>query len=388
MGTSIAWALAEHNLHSIDLFERNTIACEASGKTGALLRRHYSNQPEAELAHLGYSVFRDWHDVIGGSCGHVPAPLVVTVDCSGEHSANVEKLHTNVAMQHSVGIDSEVVSAEELARLLPYANVDDLIVASWEPSSGYVDAVAATRGMAHAAIARRATVREGVNVQTICVESGKVVGLETALGKISTDIVIVANGSWAPYLLQPLGIEVPISSLRVQIAILHRPLSLEEPHAVFIDTAAGMFTRPWGPGRSLVGVGGGDQHDNVDPDNYNPGNDLTYSEAAMSAVSRRIPDMRLASYLHGHAGLYDMTPDAHPIIGPTAIAGLYIAAGFSGAGFKKGPAVGLCLAEQIVGKEPQVDLTPFSLSRFDDDTWQKPWSDTEYTFTSDFGHGL
>jgi glycine/D-amino acid oxidase-like deaminating enzyme len=180
---------------------------------------------------------------------------------------------------------------------------------------------------------------------------------------------------------------VPIETLRVQIAIVHRPLELEEPHFVYIDTAAGMFCRPWGPGRTLIGVGGGDQHDAVDPERYDERNDESYPALAIATAARRIPAMAKAAYLHGHAGLYDMTPDAHPIIGETGVDGLYVAAGFSGAGFKKGPAVGQCLGELICdGRATTVDLEPFRLSRFETDDWRKPWSDTEYVFTSDFGH--
>ncbi|MFT4037514.1 MAG: FAD-dependent oxidoreductase [Thermomicrobiales bacterium] len=84
-----------------------------------------------------------------------------------------------------------------------------------------------------------------------------------------------------------------------------------------------------------------------------------------------------------------MTPDAHPIIGGTGVEGLYLAAGFSGAGFKKGPAVGIALAEMILdGEARSADLAPFALSRFDTDAWKQPWSETEYRFDSDFGHGL
>jgi sarcosine oxidase, subunit beta len=179
---------------------------------------------------------------------------------------------------------------------------------------------------------------------------------------------------------------VPIETLRVQIAIVQRPLDIES-HFVFIDTAAGMFCRPWGPGRSLIGVGGGDQHDAADPDNYEERNDTSYPKTAINVAARRIPLMAKSAYLHGHSGLYDMTPDAHPIIGETEVDGLYVAAGFSGAGFKKGPAVGQCLAELICdGAATTVDLTPFRLDRFNDESWKQPWSDTEYNFTSDFGH--
>jgi glycine/D-amino acid oxidase-like deaminating enzyme len=190
-------------------------------------------------------------------------------------------------------------------------------------------------------------------------------------------------------LLASAGLDIPVSALRVQIAIVHRPLELEEPHFVYLDTAAGMFTRPWGPGRSLIGVGGGDQHDEVDPHRYDERNDPGYAALAIAAAARRIPAMSKAVYLHGHAGLYDMTPDAHPIIGNAPLDGLTLAVGFSGAGFKKGPAVGQCVAELIVdGRSSLVDLEPFRLDRFATEDWQRPWSDTEYVFSSDFGHKL
>jgi sarcosine oxidase subunit beta len=136
-------------------------------------------------------------------------------------------------------------------------------------------------------------------------------------------------------------------------------------------------------------VAGGDQHDEVDPNQADLFNDHDYPPLAIEAISRRIPAMKTARYLHGHAGLYDMSPDAHPIIGGSGIDGLYLAAGFSGAGFKKAPAVGIALAELILdGEARSADLAPFSLARFDSDAWKQPWSDTEYRFDTDFGHGL
>jgi glycine/D-amino acid oxidase-like deaminating enzyme len=157
-----------------------------------------------------------------------------------------------------------------------------------------------------------------------------------------------------------------------------------------IDAAGGMFCRPLGPGRTLVGVSGGDQHDPVDPDRYVETNDPVYPRLAIEAIGRRYPAMTNTAFLSGHAGLYDMTPDAHPIIGKAGAAGpdgLYLALGFSGAGFKKGPAVGQCLAELIVdGRSSLLDLAPFRLERFTTDDWRRPWSETEYELGSDFGH--
>jgi sarcosine oxidase subunit beta len=387
MGASIAWHLARRGAGRVSLMERATVASGASGKTGALLRRHYSNKPEALLAHLSFRVFENWPEVVGGDCGHVPTGIVVTVDTGPGCEGNLERLHRNVELQNSLGIDSRVVTPAELKELQPFTRVDDIAAAAYEPTSGYVDAIAATRSMAAAAMRAGAVIHEGCRVDGIAVDGGRIAGVHTADGFVPAGTVVCAAGPWSTALLASAGITVPIETLRVQIAIVHRPLELEEPHFVYIDTAAGMFCRPWGPGRTLIGVGGGDQHDAVDPERYDERNDESYPALAIATAARRIPAMAKAAYLHGHAGLYDMTPDAHPIIGETGVDGLYVAAGFSGAGFKKGPAVGQCLSELICdGRATTVDLEPFRLSRFETDDWRKPWSDTEYVFTSDFGH--
>ncbi len=390
MGASLAWHLARRGAGRITLFERSVIAAGASGKTGALLRRHYSNRPEAILAHRSWQVFASWSEIVGGDPVHTAAGLIVTVDTSPGHEANVARLRRNVAMQNALGVPSRVVSQEELQFLQPQARWDDVTHAAYEPDSGYVDAIAATRGMARAAADAGAVMCENMPVLGIEVAGSRVRGVRTAHGVTLADSVVVAAGPWTPRVLAGSGVEVPIAALRVQVAILQRPLDVAE-HMVYLDTAAGIFARPWAPGRTLIGVGGGDQHDPADPDGYEVRNDLGYGQDAIDAMARRIPAMKGAVYLHGHAGLYDMTPDAHPIIGAAGPDGLFLMAGFSGAGFKKGPAVGEAMAELILhpGLGPTwVDMHPFRLERFATEAWRQPWSEDEYTFSSDFGHGL
>jgi sarcosine oxidase subunit beta len=389
MGVSAAWQLARKGTGRVLLLERATLAAGATGKTGALLRQHYTNEPEALLAHRSFEVFSNWAETVGGDCGYVPHGLVVTIDMGPGNEANADRMRKNVALQNRLGIDSRVVTAAELKELQPFANVDDIVIAAYEPVTGYVDSIAACRSMAAAAVRAGVEIRSRTYVTGFETDGSRVLGVRTSEGSIAANAVICAAGPWSTKLMATAGVELPVSALRVQIAIVHRPFELDEPHFVYLDTAAGMFTRPWGAGRSLIGVGGGDQHDEVDPDHYDERNDLDYPEQAIRAAAKRIPAMADAVYLHGHAGLYDMSPDAHPIIGQTAVEGLYIAAGFSGAGFKKGPAVGRCLAELIVdGRSALVDLEPFRLSRFDSPDWDQPWSDTEYVFSSDFGHKL
>lgn len=389
VGGSIAWQLALRNAGNVTVYEKSVVAAGASGRTGALLRRHYTNEPEARLAQLGWETYRHWDQRVGGSCGYVPWPVIVTVATKGDYAHNIDLMRENIAMQNRLGIDSRLISANELAELQPHTYVGDVGYVSYEPESGYVDSIQATTSMIEAAIRAGATVREGVNVIEVKTAGGRVTGVVTSNGEFPADLIICAAGPWSTQLLGTAGIAVPISTIRVQIIIAQRPIELLEPHFIYLDTVAGIFTRPWGPGRSLVGVAGGDQHDEVDPNTANLFNDRDYPDKAIAAISGRIPGMAQARYLHGHAGLYDMSPDAHPIIGATGIEGLYLAAGFSGAGFKKAPGVGIALTEMILdGEARSADLAPFALSRFETDAWKRPWSATEYRFDSDFGHGL
>ncbi len=389
MGASLAFHLTRRGVRDVLLIEKRTVASGASGKTGALLRQHYTNVPEATLAHLSLQTFRHWQDVVGGDCGFVDCGLIATVATGPGYEANIDLLRRNIAMQRQVGIKTELLTADRLRELQPFADFDDLAAAAYEAESGVVDAVAATQGMARAAVQGGARIWEGVEATGIRRQGERVSGVETSAGPVEARVVVCAAGAWSVPLLRAVGIQVSIEAIRVQVAVLNRPVSMPiEGHMAYVDTAANIFCRPWGPNRTLVGIGGGEFHETVDPDHYSEGNDPAFPPLVQRYLSRRMPPMRSATYLYGHAGLYDMTPDAHPILDRApGLDGLYLMLGFSGAGFKKGPAIGQCMAELIIdGKATTVDLAPFRFSRFLDDTWKQPWSDTEYLLSSDFGH--
>ena len=388
MGTSLAFALTRLGVRDVLVLERRTIASGASGKTGALLRQHYTNVPEATLAARSLQVFSHWDDVVGGNCGFERTGLIVTVATSGADTANIARMRRVVAMQNALGIRSEVVSPDRLRELQPFTRVDDIAVAAYEPDSGIVDSIAATRGMAEAAMRGGARVAEGRAVTGIRATNGRVIGVETDAGPVNADVVVCAAGAWSVPLLAAVGVEAPVEAQRVQVAVLNRPLSMPAGGTMaYVDTAAGFFCRNWGPNRTLAGVGGGEFHDIVDPDAYDERSSPEFGRVVISSIAGRMPPMQGATWLYGHAGLYDMTPDTHPILGPAPLDGLYLTLGFSGAGFKKGPAVGEALAGLIVhGASPGVDLTRFRLSRFADGSWREPWSPDEYTFATDFGH--
>jgi len=387
MGASLAFHLTRLGVRDVLLLEKLSIGAGASSKTGALLRQHYTNVPEATLVHRSVQTYKHWAEIVGGDCGYDPTGLIATVSQSGPDDPNIARMYANVAMQRAIGIEAEVVTAAQLQELQPFDDVSDLICAAYEAESGAVDAMATNRSLIHAAADHGARVREGVRVTAIRAEGGRVRGVRTTDGVIDAGTVICCANAWSKPLLATAGVDVPLEVMRVPVAILERPPAMAAGHMAYVDTAAGIFCRNWQPGQTLMGVATEEHHSYVGPDTYDATVNATYGQAAIAQITKRMPPMANARFVTGWAGLYDMSPDTHPILDEAPdVAGLYLMVGFSGAGFKKAPAIGECMAQRITGATPAVDLTPFRLSRFADDAWHAPWSDTEYVFTTDFGH--
>lgn len=210
MGASLAFHLTRRGVRDVLILEKRTVASGASGKTGALLRQHYTNVPEATLAHLSLQTFRHWDDVVGGNCGFLGCGLIATVATGPGYEANVDLMRRNIIMQQRVGIKTELVTADRLRELQPFGNFDDLTVAAYEAESGVVDSIAATQSMARAAIRGGARILEGTEALRIMQDGERVAGVETSAGKVEARVVVCAAGAWSAPLLQSLGIQAPI----------------------------------------------------------------------------------------------------------------------------------------------------------------------------------
>ncbi len=187
-------------------------------------------------------------------------------------------------------------------------------------------------------------------------------------------------------MLAPLGVRIGIKSERAQIAFFKRPPQLK--HCVYIDTIAGSYFRPHGDNFTLAGLGGWKPEAEANPDNFRESNDDDFVAAVRKRLAQRIPAMAEAPYWHGHAGIYDVSPDARAVMGRVpGVDGVFVAAGFSGTGFKTAPAVGASMAELILtGSSTTVDLTPFGFERIISGCMIE--SPNEYEMGAGFGHKL
>ncbi len=381
MGASIAFHLARTGLRPLVL-EQHTAASQSTARSGALVRIHYTNAAEASMALASLPYFHGWDERVGaGRCGFQRTGFAVL---AGDDQR--ERLRRNTQRLGQLGAVTEVVEGHRLSELLRGMRLDDVAAAAYEPESGYADPVATTRGFLQASSSRGATLREGVRVLRIRVHGGRVTGIESSAGKIDSPLVVSAAGCYSQPLLRSAGVDVSVRPSRAQVAFFRRPPALAEGHLAFIDTLLGMYGRPHHDGSTLIGVGG-ESAAAEDPERFDPDNDPDYVRAASQRAGARFPALAGAAYTHGHAGLYDMSLDTRALIGAApGVEGLYVAAGFSGTGFKKSPAVGLGLAELITsGRSQSVDLRPFRLTRFAEG---QPISGDEYPVPAHFGHRI
>jgi sarcosine oxidase subunit beta len=380
MGCSIAFHLAERGVDVLVL-ERGTVCSGMSARSGALVRMHYTNRPEAAMAVASLRYFQDWRERVGGWCGFTVTGAVVLVG-PGEGP----RLARNVAMLRGLGVETQAVAPVDLAADHPELDLEGVEAAAVEPGSGYADPVATTFAFASRAVDLGARIVQGVAVRGLAVAGGRVVGVDTDDGRVGADAVVLACGPWVDPLARTAGFELGISPERSQVAFFRRPEAARR-HPVVIDGVLGTYFRPHGGELSLLGVEAG-HHIGVEAiDTEVEGYDHRAVAPALGRLAGRVPAFAGARFARGHRGVYDTSPDSRAVLDAApGVDGLFLAGGFSGTGFKKSPAVGACMAELVTeGAAATVDIRPFRLARFAEGD---PIVGDEYRLPPEFGHKL
>ncbi len=272
-----------------------------------------------------------------------------------------------MALQRSVGIQTELLSPEALREVMPGIETTDLVAAAYEPESGYADPYLTVNAYANAA--RRLGTRVFLDTEVVGVRftSGKVIGVDTPDERFDAPLVINCAGPWGAHVARMVGAEVPINSCRVQVALFRRPPGHEAPHPVVADFIHATYFRSETGDLTLVGLIDPAEADAVvDPDRYNKriGSDFVLDVG--ERLVRRYPAMEFSESVKGYASLYAITPDWHAIVDELpAGSGCFICAGFSGHGFKLGPAVGVMVADMVTRQsDPEFDPHLFRFSRY------------------------
>jgi sarcosine oxidase subunit beta len=358
MGASIAFQLARRKAGRIVVLDKDHVGSGGSSRSSALVRMHYSFAPEVQMALVSLKMFQRWREIVGEAGEFRKTGFVRIV-----HPGETELLKQNVAMQRELGAGVELIDRQQLQELEPDWAVDEVELAAYEPDSGYGDGNVVANDFLNRARDLGATYLSKARACSFLIDGRCIRGVQTEAGAIHAPVVIAATGPWTRPLMQHTGFDPPIETEYHQVAILKNAPNMKSGSAC-IDSVTATYFRSDGGDKFLIGDFYGKRP--VDPDNFPQRAADTDLEEIIERASRRVPKIENAEVMRGVTGVYDMTPDARPLLGQVpGVEGLYICAGFSGMGFKISPAIGLVISELILdGAATTVDISAFRPTRF------------------------
>ena len=360
-GAATAYNLVKRGLKNVILIEKQLIASGGTGRSAAIIRQHYSNEELVRLVKRSVDLFHHFDESIGGDPGFVNCGWAfLTPESVSDGFA------ANIAMGQRLGVEVRELSRAELNEIEPRIDLADVHRIAYEPGSGYADPRASVHAYVERFVDMGGTLQQLTTVEGLHTSGSAVRGVQTNNGSISTDIIVNAAGPWADRIARWAGIEVPLQITREEEIVFATSRVGGPPALCFSDMAKAIYYRPDGASRTLVGRGFPKEYQYVEPDGYNQEVDPSFIAETTALLHQRWPAFTKALALNSYTGLYDVTPDWHPILGRVdGIDGFYLCTGFSGHGFKIGPAVGEVMAEEIVdGAAHSIDIARLNLRRF------------------------
>jgi sarcosine oxidase subunit beta len=363
-GASTAYFLARLGIHNVLVLERSSVAAGASGRASGLVVFCEANHPgQAALLKASADFYASWEEQIGG------APAITRVGALMPVSApDLHLLEREVAIMQDAGHDVRLVERDEIATLAPAWYRDDIAAAAYSPSSGYIDPPMITSAVMNRARSLGVRVYQGAEVLAIDVEGGRVTGVVANRGTIKAPMVIIAAGAWSAPIGRLVGADLRVEPSRGMVAHLKPPASMPYPFPVSGDDKNHVYFRPEPGGLVLAADEGPDDYPDeppADPDRFDPTTPEWFGRWVVQHLSRRIPAMRDAEIVGGHAGVLPKGPDNYPLLGAMQEArGLYCICDTGGNGMTASPGLGRALAESIVQGRTFVDIHPYRPSRF------------------------
>ena len=335
----------------------NSLARRQPGKCAGGVRYQFSTEINIRLSLISLPMLDRFKDEIGQEinfrkCGYL---FILT------KPEDVKIFRHSVELQQSLGVHTEWVSGDEVRRRLPLMRLEDVLGGTYNAHDGLVDPNSVVMGYINAAQRLGVQALNKVEVTGIQVKGGKCAAVVTNQGVISTPIVVNAAGPWAGSVGQMAGVKVPIEPVRRQIMTTTPLPEIPADFPFVLDFAQSLYFHREGEGL-LTGMSNPDEKPGFDQNI-----DTEFEMVNLEAAIARMPLLEKAGLLNHWAGLYEVTPDAHPIFGKTPVEGFYVVAGFSGHGFMHGPVSGKLMTELILdGGFKTLDVSSLDLARYDE----------------------
>ena len=357
MGASVAYHLALRGQRDVLLLERGDLFGQgATGKCAGGVRFQFGSEINVRLSQHSIPMLERFEAELDQPIGLRQCGYLFVLS----RETHVQAFRRNVAMQRQLGVATEWLEADEVHSRLPLLRLDDVLGGTFHARDGLCDPSSVVNGYVGAARHLGTTCLTDVEVTGMEVRQDRVTRVLTARGAVETQSVVNAAGPFAGDVARMLGAEVPIVPLRRQMLVT-TPLPPVPPDFPFvIDFATGLYFHREGPG-ILTGMANPNE-----PVGTDESVDLAWEQVHLEAAVRRFPLLAEAGLAHHWAGLYEMSPDAHPLIGRLEpLDNAYVVAGFSGHGFMHGPIAGKLLAEVILdGHASTLDISALNPNRF------------------------
>ncbi len=355
IGTAIAYYLARAGLTDCVVLESSYLASGATGRCGGGIRQQWSTEANTKLAIESVKAFRGLEEELERDIEFLQGGYLVLAYTDDD----VEQFEKNVTLQRGLGLDVETLSPSEItSRVVPHLNTDGVRMATYCADDASANPFLTTQAYADAARRLGVEIELFTPVRRILTEGGRVTGVETSRGTISAPIVVNAAGSHSIPLARTAGVELPIAPYRREILVTE-PLE-RFFHPMIISFSFGIYFRQVKHGAVIGGFGDPDE-----PPGFNETSSLGFLTTMSRKLAHLMPRLRSVKIVRQWAGLYDITPDAQPILGEVdEVGGFFQANGFSGHGFMIAPKVAMLVAQDVRGETPDLDIERLHPRRF------------------------
>ncbi|HWR15546.1 MAG TPA: FAD-dependent oxidoreductase [Terriglobales bacterium] len=360
VGSSIAYHLTEQGCRNVIVIERE--AHQGKGSTGKSMggvRAQFSTPVNIRMSLYSIPFYAAFDERLGYPAGYRPQGYLFLATSE----AHLRYLATNMEKQRELGLNTvEKLSADTIAKSFPLLRTDDVLGGNFCSTDGFVDPYSAMTGFMTRAAEQGAKLWRGTEVTGIASDCNGIASVLTSRDTISTRTVINAAGAWAAPIAKMAGVDLPVEPLRRMLV----PTEAfdEYPHTapMTIDMSNGFHFRPESLGFLLA------WNDPTETPGYKLDFEPSFIEKILERAASRVPIFENVAVnpKKAWAGLYEMTPDHHPILGPVPeVPGFFCANGFSGHGVMHAPATGKILSDLVLkGETDLIDASLLNLQRF------------------------
>jgi len=360
VGSSIAFHLTEAGVRNVLVIERETRqGLGSTGKSMGGVRAQFATPVNIQMSRYSIDFFSHFDEVVGHPADYRAHGYLFCAT----NETHLAYLKANRERQIALGVNNvEWVSPAEIQAILPQLRTDDILGGTFCPTDGFVDPHSVMMGFMLNAREKGARLWLETQVTGIEVKNDQIAGVETSRGHVATRVVVNAAGAWAAGVAEMAGADLPVEPLRRQLVPTEPFDQLPKRFPMVIDMSTGFHFRREGKGILLA------WNDPAETVGFKTDFDATFVEKILTRAASRVPVLAEAGVnpRRAWAGLYEMTPDHHAIIGPAPnVEGLYFVNGFSGHGVMHSPASGRIAAELILqGHSDLIDAAQLSVERF------------------------